>query len=497
MPRPWIPFPEELRPKLPTIVGNVDYQTLRQRLEEIDALLRESGVERMFVDRALELWSAGANRKPTVREELKYQERSRRALRCTVLRTLLQLDYRDFSCQLAGNPLYQWFCRIDALDQVCVPSKSELHRFAHWLPIAEMRAIADGLLRRAAEQPQAMRLRQGLDLEACLLDSTCLKANIHFPVDWVLLRDGVRTLMKATLLIREAGLRGRMESPETFMCRMNQLCMAMSQQSRRAGSKKGRKRVLRQMKRIVRSVRAHAQRHRQLLDEHWQRTDWTRAQAEQILRRIDGVLDLLPRACKQAHERIIGERLVDNADKILSLYDTDVRVIVRGKSGAEVEFGNTVLLAENRQGIILDYALFRESAPADSQLVESCLERIKTATGKPVGAVVSDRGFASKSNSRRFRGAGIYDASCPRDPGHLRERMKEVRFARLQRRRAQTEARIAILKRQFLGTPPRAKGFAHRELALAWAVLTHNLWMFARLRKVKKRRAAAPLRQAA
>ena len=35
----------------------------------------------------------------------------------------------------------------------------------------------------------------------------CLKADIHFPVDWVLLRDGVRTLMKATLLIRKAGLR--------------------------------------------------------------------------------------------------------------------------------------------------------------------------------------------------------------------------------------------------------------------------------------------------
>ena len=35
----------------------------------------------------------------------------------------------------------------------------------------------------------------------------------------------------------------------------------------------------------------------------------------------------------------------------------------------------------------------------------------------------------------------------------------------------------------------RAKGFAHRELALAWGVLTHNLWMFARLRKKRKPKA--------
>jgi len=46
MPCQMIPFPQELRPQLPTIVGNVDCLTLRQRLEQIDALLRDSGVER-------------------------------------------------------------------------------------------------------------------------------------------------------------------------------------------------------------------------------------------------------------------------------------------------------------------------------------------------------------------------------------------------------------------------------------------------------------------
>ena len=48
-----IPFPEELRPRLPTIVGNVDYLTLRRRREQIDALSRQSGLERDFVQRAL------------------------------------------------------------------------------------------------------------------------------------------------------------------------------------------------------------------------------------------------------------------------------------------------------------------------------------------------------------------------------------------------------------------------------------------------------------
>ena len=485
MPCQMIPFPQELRPKLPTIVGNVDYHTLRQRLEQIDALLHDSGVEREFVRRALHPWTAAAERPPTALEQVKFQERSRRALRCTILRTLLQEDYRGFSCQLAGNPLYQWFCLIDALDQVRVPSKSELQRFAHWLPATEMRALLDGLLRSAVGHPKEMGLRESLDLEACFLDSTCLKANIHFPTDWVLLRDGVRTLMKATLLIRKAGLRGRMEAPEAFLGRMNRLSMEMTQQARRAGSKKGRKRVLRQMKTLVGVVQAHARRHRELLDKDWERTEWTRPQAEVVLRRIDGVLELLPRARKQEHERIIGGRQVANAEKILSLYDRDVRVIVRGKAGAEVEFGNTVLLGENRQGVIVDYEIFRESAPADSQILFGSLVRVWDGTGQRVQAAVTDRGFASASNSRTLKEAGTFDALCPRQPALLRERMREERFARLQRRRAQTEARIGILKRGFLGQPMRAKGFAHRELALAWGVLTHNLWMFARLKKRK------------
>jgi hypothetical protein len=482
-----IPFPEELHPRLPTIVGNVDYLTLRQRLEQIDTLLRQSGVERDFVRRALAAWKRAASGQPTAREQEKFQQRSRRALRCTVLRSLLQEDYRGFSCQLAGNPLYQWFCLVDALDQVRVPSKSEVQRFAHWLDAEQMRKVIDQLLKGAVEQPRKLGLTAALDLEEYFLDSTCLKANIHFPTDWVLLRDGVRTLMKATLLIRQAGLRGRMQAPEEFLRRMNRLSIAMSQQARRAGRKQGRKRVLRAMKKLVGVVRGHARRHRDLLEEQWQQTQWTQAQAQQILRRIDGVLELLPRAQKQAHERIIGARPVANAEKILSLYDPEVRVIVRGKAGAEVEFGNTVLLGENRQGVILDYQLFREGAPADSQLLFGSLLRVWEATGHHVGSAVTDRGFASAANSRALKEGGTFDGLCPRQPAELSRRMKGQKFARLQRRRAQTEARIGILKHGFLGRPMRAKGFDRRELALAWGVLTHNLWMLARMRKVKKR----------
>jgi hypothetical protein len=490
-----IPFPTDLRPRLPTIVGNVDYLTLCQRLEQIESLLQASGLEADFVEKALQDWlkPKPASRPPTGRQQQQFQLRSRRALRCTILRTLLQEDYRGFSCALAGSPLYQWFCLVDALDQVRVPSKSELQRFAHWLDAAQMRQMMERLLRAGMDPTGPLDLREPVDLEEYFVDTTALKANVHFPVDWVLLRDATRTLMKAVTLIRREGLKARMEPPAEFLRRINRLCIEMTHSRRKAESRKERKRVLRGMKKLVKVVGRHARKHRDLLDQAWEKTDWTRRQAEQVLGRIDQVLELLPQAQKQAHERIIGERKVDNAKKILSLYEPDIQVLVRGKAGAEVEFGNKLLLGENKQGIILDYHLWQESAPVDSSTLVESLERVVVALKKKMGAVGTDRGFASKANSVGLAEAEIFDGLCPKSPSALKERMKEPRFVRMQKRRSQTEGRISILQRGFLGRPMRAKGFVHRQLAVAWGVLTHNLWMLARLKREKKE----PLRQAA
>jgi hypothetical protein len=89
---------------------------------------------------------------------------------------------------------------------------------------------------------------------------------------------------------------------------------------------------------------------------------------------------------------------------------------------------------------------------------------------------------------------GIYNGVCPRSPALLQERLGSWKFRRLQRRRAQTEGRIAIVKNVFLGGRMRGKGFGHRQLTVTWTVLAHNLWVLARLQGSAM---AAPQAQAA
>jgi hypothetical protein len=493
-----LPLEQYLLPDLPTIVGNVDYQTLRAQLLRMHQLLIDGGIERDFIARSV------SHRRPFAvkryQKSGKYEklvrEHSARALRCNLARVLLKEDFRAFSVRLADSPLLQRFVGIARLDAVVVPSKSSLQRYEQWLPEGEVRAVVERLLQLAAQEEsgatsQPLDLAEPLALDVYFLDMSCVKANIHWPADWVLLKDAVQTLMAATELIRREGLRHRMDEPKTFLTGINRLCIEMGQGRRSAGSAKKRKAVLRKMKRLVKVVRSHAVRHRDLLDQQWRKTEWTRRQAEQILKRIDVVVTQLPAAVKQAHERIIGERPVKSADKILSFYEPDAHVIVRGKAGAEVEFGNTLVLGEADDGVIVDWKLIREQAPADCHQVGPSLARMQDVFPDRVRGIVTDRGCDSKDNVESLAFVGIKNGLCPKNPREMKRRFEDPEFVRWQKRRAQTESRIAIFKREFLGQPMRSKGFAHRELMVTWAVFVHDLWMLARRPRASHQRQEA------
>ena len=105
--------------------------------------------------------------------------------------------------------------------------------------------------------------------------------------------------------------------------------------------------------------------------------------------------------------------------------------------------------------------------------------------------VWGDRGLASEDNDRMLAERGIGSGLCPRDVAELAQRLgTEPGFRAGLKRRAGTEARIGIFKNVFLGRPLPAKGFAHRELAVGWAVLSHNLWVVARLARAEQKRQA-------
>jgi len=497
-----IPLQLEISQPIPLVVGNLDYINFKNILDRINEILVLSEIDiRMMKYELDEAEKEFKKQYQKMNKEFKgfsYKQQSRiqlnakRKIRYAISRKLTGESYRDFCIHLSESHLLQKFCLLDTLGIIKVPSKSSLDRFEKEMPEDIIREYVTMLV-EAAKSPvdienykQKIMLAKEINTSDYYFDATCVKANIHYPVDWVLLRDATRTLMKAIILIRKYGLKNRMEEPKKFIKRINNLSIQMTHAQNKKDSKKKRKQILRIMKELLKKIRVHGKKYKNLLESSWQETELTKNQAMRIIERMDNILNQLPEAIKQAHERIIGGRQVKNEDKILSLYDSKVHVIVRGKPEAKVEFGNTLVIGEIKEGLIIDWKLYEDTASGDNKLLPESLDRLeKEYNGYQPENVATDRGCDSAANKKYLESKGIKNYMCPRSPKELDERCLEKDFLYHQKRRGQTEARIGIFKNNFLGKPLRSKGFKYKNQSIAWAILTHNLWVLARLSKIK------------
>lgn len=472
-----IAYQAELRPVLPTVFGAKDYREFRETLEEMDRILTVTGIEHRVIEQII------LTRYPRLshqRQQTMYR-RLRQALRYCILLGITGLSYRKLSLRVADSHLFQWFTFTDSMGPIRPLSKSAIERFEKLFSDEEISNLTHELNRAVADKEGAENLlyrETALRFDEIFADTTCVEANIHFPVDWVLFRDATRTLIKAVILIRSHGLHHRIRNPNYFITAMNKLSIEMTHARKKKGSKKVRKQVLRKMKKLMKLVESHAENYRRLLKTYWNETDLSEIEARVILDRMEHILKQLPAAVNQAHERIIGERRVANKDKILSLYDEDIRVLVRGKAGAEVEFGNALYLAEQTDGLIVDWDFMREQAPGDNKLVLQSIERLTKNYG-PITSYTADRGFGSPKNTIDLERMNIINAICPRSVHELTEKLEDESFCRLQKRRGATEARMGVFKNAYLGKPLKSKGFKNRKLRIEWCILSHNLWKLA------------------
>lgn len=479
-----IAFQQELRPDLPNVYGTYDYRTFRDVLIKIDEVLTKSGLEHELVLEALkqiDKKNPGETKKSeSIRNAAHRYKVLRHALRCNIGRHLTGESYRLFSLRLADSTLFQWFTGINAFGTRKAISKSAMDRYEKYFDEKLVSNKVRNWMSGLSEEKKAKEagLVTPVSFDETWMDSTCVKANIHYPVDWVLLRDASRSLLKAIITIRAQGLKHRMLKPSLLLKRMNRLCIEMTHSSRKKDSKKWRKFIFRKMKKLSRCIEKHAKRYRELLLTEWEKTNWTKAQKECVINRIDNILKQLPAAIKQAHERIIGNRLVKSSDKILSLYDREAEVIVRGKSDAEVEFGQRLLLTEQKDGLIVDWQLFGKNSPSDSDSLKPAINNLIKFYG--VNSVTTDRAFSSAKNDKFLESKKVYNGIAPRSPEKLQEKLSEPVFLSLQTRRNQTEARIGIFKNVFLGKPLRSRMLTNKRHAVNWCVLTHNLWVLSR-----------------
>ena len=475
----------DIQPYLPVsntpVIGSTDFNEFQDFYARLDSVINESGLGNLFATQFVRATSEEKKKQYSKQnKEYSMSEKSynaclkegHEAFRCCIIREIEGLSYRRLNISLASNSTLQKFALLDNIVAIKVPSKSSLQRYANILSCDEFSKIHDRLNVLLFKDTVFLDDLKGGDL---YLDATCIKTQMRYPVDWLLIRDGVRTMIKAMRLIRLSGLKCRMGEPKGFMSKINGLCIKMAAANRKKDAAKKRKSVLREMKKLEKTIRKHAISHLDAFEMSWEHTKYTQGRAQEIVNRLRKITEVMPKVIFQAHERIIGERQVKNADKILSLYQDDVHVVTRRKAESHNEFGSQLLIAEQADGFIVDFNFEKEKISNESKMLPGTIAYYKNIFGKGPESITTDRGFSSPQIHELLKHDKIYDAVCPKSPTVLKEKMKDPEFRQKLKRRGPNEGRIGIVKNNFLSGAKKAYSYDRRHKAVCWGILIHNL----------------------
>ena len=198
-----------------------------------------------------------------------------------------------------------------------------------------------------------------------------------------------------------------------------------------------------------------------------------------LVRALDELAVTIARTAQvvaQARTRLAGQT-PQGATRLVSLHDADARPIRKGRIDKPVEFGYKAQVADNDEGIILDYRVELGAAPDGPQLAPA-IERIRRRAGRVPRAVAADRGYGQPAVERDLHELGVRTVAIPRQAttSAARKTLEHSRgFRRLVKWRTGSEGRISYLKRSYGWDRTRLDG---RQGAAIWCghgVFAHNL----------------------
>jgi IS5 family transposase len=184
----------------------------------------------------------------------------------------------------------------------------------------------------------------------------------------------------------------------------------------------------------------------------------------------------------QTRVRLAGG-VPDGSTRVVSLHDGDARPIRKGRLGRPVEFGYKAQVADNTDGVVLDYVVVKGN-PADAPMLAPAIARIARRAGVIPKAVTADRGYGEAGVDAELEQLGVRKVCIHRKgrPGAARHKVQGGRgFRAMVKWRTGSEARISCLKRDFGWRRTLCDGLGGAQTWCGWGVLAHNSLKIARL----------------
>jgi transposase, IS5 family len=406
-------------------------------------------------------------------------------LRSLALMRIKNWDYRELRERIHDGLTLRGFTWFDTH---AVPGHDAFNRAFNRLTPPTLAIVNQTAIEAAVK----LGLEDGNQLR---IDTTVVETNVHYPTHATLLWDTVRTLTRLVRDLDKKLPRGVKSFPNRTRSarRRMQAIQRMTARQREQQQTPRYRELIGIAGQVVKNARraiAAARRVRKV-------DAGTHATLEALSKQIASFCQRGDRVIGQTRRRVLQGETVPAEEKVYSIFESHTDLIKRGKTLKPVAFGHKVLLAESAQGLITDYRVL-EGNPADSDHVQTSLDRHKQIFRHAPDGYAADRGFYSEENIQKCQEAGVSRVCIPQKGGQKsteqEERERSRAFRKGQRFRAGLEGRISVLFRGRGMKRCLCKGRPRFEMLVGAAVLAHNLLRIAALlerRKSKRRKAAA------
>lgn len=386
-------------------------------------------------------------------------------LRMLLLKHVRDWSYEVLSREVRANLVYREFTRVGGGK---VPDDKTMGNLARQLgPDA-----VNELHRRVVEIAQEQKMVAGRKMR---VDTTVVETNIHYPTDSTLLGDGVRVLTRIMKKVTAvAGKVGTQMRDRSRSAKLKVLAIARASRNKTAQGWQKMKDAYLKLLDITGRVVGQAQKFSREIAGRVKRG--TRSVLRRAKKQLDEMIPRVRQVVHQTRERLLHEN-TQAEGKLLSVFETHTEVIRKGKANKPNEFGKLVLIQEAENQIITHYQVC-EQRPADSTLLEGCLQKHVEQFGHAPEGVAADPGFFSAANESKAQQIGVRQVSIPshdtKSPAR-KQRQKQRWFKKLQKWRTGCEGRISVLKRRHGLRRSRYKGPAGIQRWVGLGVIADNV----------------------
>ena len=314
----------------------------------------------------------------------------RMALGSLLIKERYQFSDEETVAHITMNPYLQYFIGLSAYTQKSPFDPSMMTRFRKRISTETLQEINDIIIGRPKEKKDddsddhdSFGGGSGENKGTLILDATCAPQNIRFPTDTSLLNEARLNAEEIIDTLHENGLNDGKKKPRTYREKAKRQYNSFS---------KCRKKTKKRIRKVIRQQLGYLKRDLGYIDQIIENHPDGLKNLPKWLRERLPVLRLL----YTQQQEMFSSKTHRIDDRIVSLSQSWVRPIVRGKQNAEVEFGAKVEMSDVNGFLRVED--LRWDAFNESTTLKESVENYRKAYGHYPERVLADTIFRTREN---------------------------------------------------------------------------------------------------